>query len=251
MTLPSIHALLVVDAREFSRHPDVELPGLHTEIRRVVERACEDSGLGDTWPAVRCLQSTGDGLLAVLPLDAMIPLIHPFSDRLQDALAESAPRLRARGLRLRLRLALHIGLVDDEDPVTAGISTATNDVNRLLDCEPLRNALTDSDPDLTFAAAIVSTEAFDMFVRGGHTGLRPSQFTRVRAKVKRFDRPAYLYVPAPSRREDTGSAPGAGPDRPTTGPNGGISLGDVSVSGDAAQNVIGAHVHGDLRQDRS
>lgn len=250
--MSSIRTLLVVDAEGFSRHRDVELPGMHAEIRRIVECACERSGLGDTWKAMRFLQSTGDGVLAVLPLDAMVLLIHPFIDRLQDALAESAPGLRAHGLHLRLRVALHVGLVDDEHPVTAGISTATNDVCRLLDCEPLRAALRDSDPNVTFTAAIVSREAFEMFVRGGHTGLQPSQFTQVRAKVKQFDRSAFLYVPAPSRREraDDDLAPDKGTAPPAPAPTGGMSFGNVSVTGANAQNIIGSQGSG-IRQERS
>lgn len=145
-----------MDAEGFTRNRDVDLPDLHTEVRHVIEAACERSGLAEAWKSVRFLQSTGDGVLAVLPLDAMGALIHPLLDRLQDVLAESAADLRARGLRLRLRVAVHFGLVDDEDPVTAGISTATNDVSRLLDCEPLRAALRDSDPDITFVAAVTS-----------------------------------------------------------------------------------------------
>jgi hypothetical protein len=250
--VPTIRTLFVVDAEGFSRNRDVELPRLHTEIRRVVERACKRSGLGDTWEAVRFLQSTGDGLLAILPLDAAASLIYPFTDRLQDVLAACAPQLRARGMQLRLRTALHVGLVDDVHPVTAGISTATNDVSRLLDCEPLRAALRDSDPEVTFAAVIVSAEAFEMFVRGGHTGLEPSQFSRVQAKVKQFDRPAYLYVPTPSQREAAdGSRPTAVPGTPAPGAADGMSLNNVSVSGDAAQNAIGNQVSGGIRQERS
>lgn len=247
----SFHGLLVVDAEGFSRNRDVDLPDVHTEIRDVLERASKDSGLGETWEAAPFKQSTGDGILAVLPLDAMPRLIHPFSDRLQEALADSAPRLRARGLSLRLRVAFHAGLVDDEHPVTAGISTATNDVSRLLDCDPLRTALRDSDPSVTFAAVVLSQEAFEMFVRAGRTGLQPSQFTQVQAQVKQFDRPAFLYVPKPSKREhqDGGTTPTPGP-RPSA-PAGGISMGDVSITGDAANNVIGNQVSGGIWQDRS
>ncbi|GAA2088765.1 hypothetical protein GCM10009780_31020 [Actinomadura alba] len=202
---------------------------------------------------MRFLQSTGDGILAVLPSDAMPTLVHPFADHLQEALAESAPRLRARGLRLRLRVALHAGLVDDEHPVTAGISTATVDVNRLLDCEPLRAALRDSDPDVTFTAALVSAETFEMFVRAGYTGLHPNRFTEVRAKVKQFDRPAFLYVPTPSQRErpDGAAPPDDGPRDPAPAPPGGMSFGNVAAAGDAAQNIIGAQAGGDIRQERS
>jgi hypothetical protein len=240
-----MRTLLVVDAEGFSRHRDVQLPSIHTEIRRAVEIASERSGLA--WDSVRLLQSTGDGLLAILPLDAMIPLIHPFLDRLQDALADAAPRLRAGGLKLRLRVALHYGLVDDEDPVTAGISTATNDVSRLLDCEPLRAALGDSDPDVTFAAAILSKNAFDTFVCSGRTILRPSQFRRVQAKVKQFDQLAYLYVPMPSRREEPEDEDSGAPASiPAAAP----PLGPVSIVGDGTQNAVGNQVGGDFRQVR-
>ncbi|MBO0821593.1 MAG: hypothetical protein J2P26_12175, partial [Nocardiopsaceae bacterium] len=201
----SFHALLAVDAKDFSGNQDAALPGLHTQIRRAVDDACDRSGLGNAWRDAR-VQPVGDSLFAVLPQETAIPLIHPFGRTLQDVLAENAPKLRADGLRLRLRIALHVGLVDNERPVTAGISAATNDVHRLLECEPLKAALADSDPDLTFAAMVVSAEMFNVYVRGGHTELRPTQFTEVQAKVKQFDQTAYLHVPAPSRRPpDAGS----------------------------------------------
>jgi hypothetical protein len=249
--IPSFRGLLVVDAEGFSRHRDAELPSLHAEIRRVVECACERCGLHDTWQGARVLQSTGDGLFAVLPHEAIVALIHPFADRLQDLLAEAAPRLRASGLGLRLRVALHAGLVDDEHPVTAGISNATNEVHRLLDCGPVREALRASDPDVTFTAVILSSEAFELFVRGGHTGLQPSQFTKVRAKVKQFDRTAYLYVPAPSTREPADESQPDTAQPAQVPPPGALSIGQVSVTGDAAQNVIGSQVQGSIRQKRS
>ncbi|URN06699.1 hypothetical protein LUW74_27530 [Actinomadura madurae] len=62
-----------------------------------------------------------DGVLAVLPLDAARSLIDPFPRRLQEALAPAAPSLRGKGVRLRLRVALRIGLVDDERPDAPGI----------------------------------------------------------------------------------------------------------------------------------
>jgi hypothetical protein len=250
VTLPPIRTLLVVDTEGFTRHRDVDLPGLYVEMRRAVATACERSGLADAWKAVRFVQGTGDGVLAVFPLDAMTQLIHPFADHLQAVLAECAPRLRAEGLHLRLRVALHAGLVDDEHPVTAGISAATNDVSRLLDCEPLRAALRDSDPNVTFVAAVVSAEAFDMFVRGGHTGLPPSRFTQVRAKVKQFDRPAFLYVPTPSERERPAEDVHPDGTGPKPAPVGGMSFGNISVSGNRSQNVIGSP-GGDIRQEMS
>jgi hypothetical protein len=247
-----MRSLLVVDAEEFTRNRDVDLADLHSEIRRVVGAACERSGLAETWKAVRFLQGTGDGVLVALPHEAMVSLIDPFIDHLQDVLSEGASQLRARGLRLRLRIALHDGLVDDEHPVTAGISTATNDVSRLLDCDPLRAVLRDSDPTITYVVAIVSAEVFGRFVRGGHTRIPPGRFTKVRAEVKQFDQPAFLYVPTPSQREDAHADPPEDADAsaPKPAPRGGMSFGNISVTGANAQNVIG-NQGGNIHQERS
>ncbi|XVQ12321.1 hypothetical protein ACQP1W_07085 [Spirillospora sp. CA-255316] len=247
-------ALLVVDAEKFSAHPDAKLPDVHMEIRHVLEKACQASGLGEAWENVRFMESTGDGVLAALPHESSPALIDPFPRRLQDALHDAAPSLRARELRLRLRVALHVGLVDDERPDAPGISTATVDVNRLLDSDPLRDALKHSDPGVTFAAFLLSEDIFRPHVLGGRTSLRESQFTEVAVKVKQYARPAYLYVPVPSARPAEPSAGSsaepvkAPPVPPATG---GTSISGVTISGDGAQAALGNTVGGDLRQTRS
>ncbi|MFB4306116.1 hypothetical protein [Actinomadura sp. GTD37] len=245
-------AVLVVDAEKFSAHRDVELPDVHLEIRRVLGVAATGSGLGRTWENVRFMQSTGDGILAVLPHEAVPALIDPFPRRLQEALAECAPRLRARGVRLRLRVALHVGLVDDERPDAPGLSTAVIDVCRLVDSRPLRDALEHSDPEVTFAAFMVSRELFTDFVAGGRTPLRGSQFTEVEAKVKQYARPAYLYVPAPSEKgRPDGAAEQAGADRaPVPPPASGTSISGTTISGDNPVNAFGNTVSGDFKLER-
>ncbi|MFC0042450.1 hypothetical protein [Actinomadura rayongensis] len=244
--MESLRALLVVDAEKFSRHPGSELTGLHLAIVDAVDRAMAASGLKEIWERVRFRQSTGDGLLAALPVDALPLLVHPFPHRLQDALAAAAPGLRARGVRLRLRVALHFGFLDDERTDAPGISTATTDVNRLLDSEPLRSALDAGDPDVTFAAVLLSDETFRTFVLDGKTDLKPSQFTEVRVVVKQFDRPAHLYVPTPSRGAagPPDAEPDAAPGPPSTPPSP-PSLGNVQVSGDGSQNIVGSVLNGD------
>lgn len=254
--MEDFRALLVVDAEKFSAHRDTELPDLHMEIRHVLAAACEASGLGEIWNAVRFLESTGDGILAVLPHQAMRRLVEPFPTRLQEALAESAPKLRARGLRLRLRVALHVGLVDDERPEAPGISTAVIDVCRLLDGTPLREALEQSDPDVTFVALLLSAEVFGQYVVGGRTTLRASQFTEVNVMVKQFARPAYLFVPVPSEGgtskggalED--EAKSAGDDDTALARSGGTTISGVTINGDGAQNVFGNTAGGDLHVKR-
>ncbi|MBT2210773.1 hypothetical protein [Actinomadura sp. NEAU-AAG7] len=246
--METFRALLVVDAERFSAHSDVQLPVLHMEIRRALGAAFDRSGLAQAWGSVRFVESTGDGILAILPHDITPRLVEPFPRYLQDELHAAAPRLRAAEMRLRLRVAMHIGLVDDERPEAPGISTATVDVNRLLDAEPLREALKRSDPGVTYAAFLLSAELFSVYVVGGRSGLRESQFTEVAVKVKQFERPAYLYVPAPSRGPDEQEGPPAEPAPP---PPAGPSISGITITGDGAQNAIGNTVSGgDLRQER-
>lgn len=249
-------ALIAVDAEKFSAHPDTALPGLHMEIRHVLQAACEASGIGEIWESVPFKESTGDGILAVLPHLTIPTLIDPFARHLQETLAGIAPRLRAQGGRLRLRVALHAGLVDDERPEAPGISTATVDVSRLLNSRALREALNHSDPYVTFAAFLLSAEVFGSYVEGGRTTLRPTQCAQVEVRVKQFARPAYLYVPVPSREGEppSGGAPEPGPE--PTGPHlpPRPSINGVSISaGRGSQNLIGnsiGSIGGDIRMTR-
>lgn len=240
-----VQTLLMVDAERFSAHPDARLPDLHKEIRVALGAAAERAGLATEWRAARFVQSTGDGMFVVLPYESTATLIDGFSSGLQDTLSDDAPRLRAAGQRLRLRMAIVVGPVDTEDPEAAGVSAATVELSRLLNCDPLRAALSDSDPDVTFTALILSAETFGRFVRGGHTRLRPSQFGRVRCVVKETDLDAYLYVPVPSRRAP--DSEGSRPEQPVT-PS---AAKGVSVRGDNSQNVIGSPVTGDITYHRS
>jgi hypothetical protein len=166
-------------------------------------------------------------------------------------LSASAPALRARGLRLRLRVALHFGLVDDERPDAPGISTAAIDVNRLLDAEPLRDALSGSDPDVTFAVFLLSAELFATYVAGGRTGLRESQFTKVQVMVKQYERPAYLYIPTPSGTQTSSPPPKDDSARVPPPASGAPSISGITISGGGSQNAFGNTVGGDFHQERS
>ncbi|MCG5213101.1 hypothetical protein [Streptosporangium sp. KLBMP 9127] len=244
--------LLTVDAEKFSAHRDSELPRLHMKIRHVLAAACSASGLAGTWKSVRFLESTGDGILAILPEEAIPALVDSFPLRLQDALAAVAPKLRAAGLRLRLRVALHVGLVDDERAEAPGISAATIDVCRLLDSAPLRDALRQSDPNVTFIALLLSQEVFTTYVAGGRTRLRESQFTPVQVAVKQFSRTAYLRVPVPSGAYEPELAVDTAEPAPAPSPPaGGISLNGVTINGQGSQNILGNTVSGDFNAEKS
>ncbi|MEU9889409.1 hypothetical protein [Sphaerisporangium sp. NPDC051011] len=207
-TISPFRALLAVDVDGYGRQPDALLSMLHREIYAALTNVCERSSLAEAWSSVSLLQRPGDELVALLPVETLPLLVHPFLDHLQEELVRADRRLREhdRDLRLRLRVAVHVGSVRGDASVTAGISRAMNEVHRLLGCDPVRSALRDSDPDVTFVAAVLSEQVFAQVVEGGRTELPPSEFTKVRAKVKQFDQPAWLYVPRPSRGPaETGS----------------------------------------------
>jgi hypothetical protein len=241
--MDEFRAVLVVDAEKFSDHRHSELRGLKERILSVLAEACARSGLAETWARTE-FEDTGDGVLAVLPQEATPLLIDPFVRHVQDVLDEMAPELRAGRAHLRLRVALHCGLAND------GISAATIEASRLLESEPLRDALRHSDPDVTYAALLISDDVFRHYVTGGLVkGLRESQFTRVEARVKQYARPAYLYVPVPSsiRTETTPRRDAAKP----SAPSGGTSISGVTITGDGGQIAFGNTVGGDFRQERS
>jgi hypothetical protein len=246
--MAAFRVLLVVDAEKFSAHGNSELRDVYLAIREVLDEALKSSDLVETWRAARFVENTGDGILAVLPAEMAPRLIDYFPRCLQEELAARASKLRARGLRLRV--ALHVGLVDDECS-GAPVSTAAIDVNRLLDAEPLRAALRESDPDVTFAAFIVSAKLFDMYVAGGWTRLRESQFTEVRVKANEYTGFAYLYIPTPSPNK-TPSTPA---ERGSPGMHAPVparpSMIGFGGCGNVSQLAIDNGVGRDLHQERS
>lgn len=220
LPLPPYRGIFAVDAERFSHNPSARLPDLSATIQEVLRIAAETCGMPELWQQRRFPQSTGDGYLFGHYPDLVPYLVHPFLHSLHEALAEEDRRLRAthRELRLRLRVSINVGPVPDSgDEQRDRIGTPMNTTFRLLDCTALKNVLADSNPDITFLAAILSQRVFDDVVRGGYTpATHIDQFEPVTAEVpgKEFAEAAWIYVPRSSRRAtSTNGAPGA--DAPT------------------------------------
>jgi hypothetical protein len=202
--MPPYRALLAVDIEKFSPNPSARLPDLSARLPAILQRAMGRSGLEQVWRDRRFEQPTGDGYLFGTGPQHLPFLVHPLLGNLQEVLDEHDQQLRSidRNLRLRLRVSLHVGPVPDAgDRDRDRISTPTNDVFRLLDSSPARDALTASNPDVTLMAAIISQRVFEDAVLGGYTGLHPDRFEPVTAELpaKNFVQPAWLYLPRSSR----------------------------------------------------
>ena len=93
--------------------------------------------------------------------------------------------------RLRLRVAVHTGLLHSE-PAGAWTGTPLRDLARLLDADAVRQALRDTpETDLVL---VVSQLVYDTVVRHGYT-LDPAGFRPVRVQVKETDETAWVHIP--------------------------------------------------------
>jgi hypothetical protein len=248
--LPPCRAVFAVDTEKFTRNPGARQPELSDAIPELLGSAFARCGLADIWNDRRFPQGTGDGYVFGVPEERSSFLVHPLLDRLQEVLAKHDKRLRSqdRSLRLRLRVAIHIGHVPDSGEQRESVGTPMNDTFRLLGSEVLRQELAGSNPDITLLAAIVSQRVFEDVVRGGFTpGLPPDRFRPVIAEVagKEFVQPAWIYVPKPSRSSALPShsaaaqAPAAGaPAWPTSG--------GTTIQGDIGRAITGGNFSGDI-----
>ncbi|HXM58719.1 MAG TPA: macro domain-containing protein [Candidatus Dormibacteraeota bacterium] len=193
--LPPYRAVLSVDARGYSERSSLEQWRLNADIMRVMEAAFDRAGLTDAWQDRRFSAHTGDGYVLGLPTEWIPHLLHPFLEQLQSELEDRDHRRRDREPRLRLRLSIHLGPLPDGKGESDGVGMPMTVTHRLLDSEPVRRILQQTDETVTFLAVVVSHRVFEDVVTGGYAALRPAEFVAVEARVKGFAERAYLYVP--------------------------------------------------------
>lgn len=198
--LADYHALIAADIKDFTSNADIDTRMLARWLPQVLSEAFARSSLG--FSEVKFPSQAGDGYVAGIDYHQLPRLIHPLLDHLQDVLAERDAELRAhdRRLRMRLRASIHIGpLPGDNDPLAlAGIGRVMNDLHRLLDAEPVRDALQHTDPDTTFLAAVISQRAYEDAIQSRICALPDSLLVHIPVHVKQFTDTAWLYVPEPS-----------------------------------------------------
>jgi hypothetical protein len=250
--LPPSRAIFAVDTEKFTRNPSARQPELSDAIPELLASAFERCDFAEIWDTRRFPQGTGDGYVFGVPEERSSFLVHPLLDRLQEVLEEYDQRLRSqdRSLRLRLRVAIHIGPVPDSGERREGIGTPVNDTFRLLDSELIREELAASNPDITLIAAIVSQRVFEDVVRAGFTpGLPPDRFRHVIAEVagKEFAQPAWMYVPKPSRRSTQAARP-ATPQPLTAAAAVGQEPGGTTIHGNVGNSITGGSFSAEVRQ---
>jgi hypothetical protein len=196
--MPVYRAVLVLDAEDYGSATSAQQSRITAEIVDVIGAAFARAGLAADWDArlFRERAHTGDGYFVGLPPERLPRLLDPFLRVLQQELCDRDATRPVREARLRLRASIHVG------PLLAnGAGKPMTETHRLVESDDLRQALRDSDPEVTFLAVIVSQHVFEEWVRAGHTSLAPSQFRKVSVRVKQLAEDGYVYVPEPSVRK--------------------------------------------------
>lgn len=237
---PVPRSLFAVDIEGYSRRDNQSQAELRKKLREVCDEAFSRARLA---PEDR--QDQGDAFLFLFQPDVSKALL--VSDLVREI--GTALRLSNRNwlpeARMRLRVAAHYGEVHLDGTGYAGESVVA--VMRLLDAQPLRDALKTAPDDLV---VIVSEPMYRDVVRHQYRGMDPSDYVQVQISRKEFSQPAWIRVPGaqpgPGSEPPGGTRP-PGPDSPgpSTPPPGGVNLpgpmtfhGPTSFGGPAAGRDI-------------
>jgi hypothetical protein len=194
--LPAYRAVLAVDVKNFSGVIAVDHHRLTENIPLVLERAFQRAGYAPEWAARRFPAGRGDGYVVGFRPEVLPVLLGPVVDALQEELAYHHT-MRVGGPSFRMRVSIGVGPLTDSDEqrLGDGSGAAMIETHRLLDCDPVRTLLEDSDPDVTFIAVVISGRVYEDVVASGYASKAPSEFIAVPVTVKSYQGTAFLHVP--------------------------------------------------------
>lgn len=184
----SRRSLLCSDAARYSIRNDIQQHELQQALVEVTEDAAAGAGFDRAKWGV---QSSGDGELAVLPADVSEwTVIDYFPTALTAALARHNAHC-CEEMRLRMRLAIHYGLVSPAAGGYAGQGVVV--VSRMVNSDIARDAL-DACPEADLVV-LVSASLYNDVILQGHTQLSPNDLREVLVRNKTFNDPAWLWLP--------------------------------------------------------
>ena len=174
-----------LDVAGYGARPALAQEAVQERLSRLIVRVLQACHVG--WDEVGH-QWAGDGGLIILPSD-----IDPTTTL--PALVQSAGRYlaednRAHDDRIRLRMAVGVGIVGRGAAGFTGSMVV--EISRLLDSDPLRQAL--EDQPAADVAILVSDHVHAYVVRPGYPGLPAAGFRPVTVEYKEFNQPAWLWV---------------------------------------------------------
>ncbi len=187
---PCRRLLVSVDIQKYSRRDNLGQHRAQQVFHDVMTEAVRAVGLGRShWRT----QQGGDSELAVLPVDTPEPVVVGALASCLDRLLRQANRDLLPQAKVRLRMAVHEGLVH-LDSANGYAGDAVNTVCRLRDASYLKKALTVfQDAAL---ALIVSEPIYREVVAQQYDGIRDTRFRRVIIddEEKQFRSEAWICV---------------------------------------------------------
>ncbi len=184
----AVRLCMAADVAGYSRHRNAAAEQLQRDLVSVLAAARRAAGIDEHAVSP---QPQGDGQFTVLPVGIDESVVIPrLVQGLADALAVRDHGGSARPLRLRF--ALHRGLVKEAD--NGWVGRAAVAVHRLLDAPPLRTALTDH-PQADFVLAVPDVLFRDVIAHSEESPAA-SEFTSMTVDLpaKGFREHAWLYV---------------------------------------------------------
>lgn len=183
--------VLATDIERYSRRTAPDQHEAQRAYKFAMGQAAEDAGLDR---AEWLVQPAGDGELAILPDGMVEPRVMGIFLPALAARLDGYNRTRLPEYRVRLRVAVHFGLVHLDGangfPGPAPVVAA-----RLLDARAVRLVL--QRLSTVNVAAIVSPAIYQDIVVNRYGGTRPERFRMVHVvdTVKEFSMDAWVYAP--------------------------------------------------------
>ncbi|MFG2169463.1 hypothetical protein [Micromonospora chersina] len=204
---PDRRLIMFVDMERYSRHDDMGQVHAQENFRLLMSRAAEHCGLDRSgWE----IQETGDGELAIFPPGTSEPRVVADLVPALDRILRDHNRQAASNARVRMRVALHQGLVTQTANGYAGTAVVT--AARLVEADAVKDAL-NQFPDAG-VAMIVSAGIYRDVVCQSYSGIREDRYRRVDVLVKSFEAEAWVFVPDENANLAPAPALGIGEGRP-------------------------------------
>jgi hypothetical protein len=232
MTDPVYRTILLFDIEQYGSRDDVEQGFLRRVLYDVVDATLLDATVDET---ARLRADRGDSVMELIDTTVPVPALIKTLLTETPALLHNKNRLLADSARMRLRIVLSSGYVAVDD-LDGWVGSDLNHAVRLLNSDPLREALKEAEADCVLS---VSEGVYQGVVRHGPLGVRPEEFHRVTVETKEGPTVAWVHGKpvAPSSPE---ASAGARPEVPAPQ--------QVHISGNQ-YGQTGGTLHGGQRFD--
>ncbi|RPF35582.1 hypothetical protein [Streptomyces sp. TLI_185] len=209
MTDPVYRTILLFDIEQYGSRDDVEQGFLRRVLYDVVDSTLSDASVDET---LRLRADRGDSVMELIDTQVSVPVLVKTLLTETPALLHNKNRLLADSARMRLRVVLSSGYVAI-DELDGWVGSDLNHAVRLLNSDPLRDALKEREDD---SVLCVSEGIYQGVVRHGPLGVRPGDFHRITVETKEGPTVAWLHGRLGTAESPAGGSASAPPAAPSS-----------------------------------